>query len=145
MRAVRSGDTKPEVALRRALHARGLRYRLRVPGLPGKPDMVFPKWRVALFVHGCFWHRHAGCRRSSMPATNVEYWEAKFRRNVDRDRRNVHALLTAKWRVCVVWECAIGRTPDDSVVDKIAAYVRRGDRSFVEVEGTERKRGVRDG
>ena len=74
-----------------------------------------------------------------MPATNVEYWQAKFRQNVKRDRRNVQALLSEEWRVCVVWECAIGRTPDDCLVDEIAAFVRRGDPSFVVVEGAERK------
>ena len=129
MRAVRGRDTKPELALRRALHSRGLRYRIHVGDLPGKPDIVFPRWRVALFVHGCFWHRHAGCVRATTPTSNADYWARKFDQNVERDRRNVDALLEENWRVCVVWECAIDRGRDGGVADAIATYVQSGDRS----------------
>ena len=142
MSAVRDRDTKPELAVRRALHARGLRYRVHVGELPGKPDMVFPKWRVALFVHGCFWHRHAGCPRATTPASNVDYWLAKFKQNVERDRRNVEVLLEGNWRVCVVWECVIGRTLDESVADAIASYIRRGERSARHFIAFDRRRDV---
>lgn len=105
MRRVRRRDTKPEMLLRRALWARGLRYRLHASDLPGTPDLVFRGARVAVFVHGCFWHRHEGCRRATTPKSNREYWLPKFERNVERDRRKEEALRRLGWRIAVVWEC----------------------------------------
>lgn len=105
MSRVRGKDTKPEMAVRRMLHRDGYRYRLHRRDLPGTPDLVFPSRRVALFVHGCFWHRHEHCRRASTPKTRVAFWENKFRRNVERDRINLNRLEQQGWRVIVVWEC----------------------------------------
>lgn len=105
MSRIRSRDTKPELALRRAMHARGFRYRLNDPRLPGKPDLVLPRYKAVVFVHGCFWHRHHECKVASTPKSNAEFWEAKFHRNVERDAKNNSALKAAGWRVFVVWEC----------------------------------------
>lgn len=107
MARVKDRNTGPELILRRALHARGLRYKLHDPGLPGRPDLVFPRFGAVCFVHGCFWHRHEGCRRTTTPATNRSFWEQKFALNVRRDRKNRNALLEAGWRVGVIWECAL--------------------------------------
>lgn len=122
MARVRSRNTRPELTLRRALHARGLRYKLYDSALPGRPDLVFPRFRAVCFVHGCFWHRHDGCARTTTPATNREYWERKFERNVSRDSRNRTALLEAGWRVGVVWECAL--RPQERL-DEVATDVER--------------------
>lgn len=129
MRNVRGKNTKPELALRRALHARGFRYRLNARRLPGSPDIVFPKWKTALFVHGCYWHRHPGCRKATTPSSNVEFWEEKFRQNVKRDARNIHDLQEAGWRVGVVWECAIGREPPPDLVEQLVEFITSGDPS----------------
>ncbi len=104
MSRIRSRDTKPEMAVRRALHAAGLRYRLHRKGLPGRPDLVFPGRRIALFVHGCFWHQH-GCRLSHAPASRLEYWGPKLRRNKERDAGNAKALEATGWVVMQIWEC----------------------------------------
>jgi len=98
-------DTTPEIRVRRTAHTLGLRFRLHRRDLPGTPDLVFPKRRVALFVHGCFWHRHAACNRASTPITRREYWEDKFRTNVTRDKRATAELEALGWRVVIVWEC----------------------------------------
>ncbi|MFH1813096.1 MAG: DNA mismatch endonuclease Vsr [Pseudomonadota bacterium] len=107
MSGIRGKDTKPEVLVRRYLHARGLRYRLHDSKLPGKPDLVFPKFRTVLFVHGCFWHRHAGCRFASTPATRSDFWQKKFTGNVERDIRVVEYLNQIGWRTITVWECEL--------------------------------------
>lgn len=107
MRAVKSKDTKPELQLRRALHRIGFRYRLNVKDLPGKPDLLFPKYGVALFVHGCFWHGHQCKRGRRIPKTNTVYWREKIRKNRDRDCKNKTALEALGWRVLTVWECEI--------------------------------------
>lgn len=127
MRAARGKDTKPELALRRALHAKGFRYRLNVRRLPGSPDIVFPKGSTALFVHGCFWQRLARCRKASTPSSNVEFWEEKFRQNVKRDARNIRDLIDAGWRVAVVWECAIGREPPSDLIEHLAKFIENGE------------------
>lgn len=122
MSRIRSRDTKPEMAVRRALHAAGLRYRLHRKDLPGRPDLVFPGCRVALFVHGCFWHQH-GCRLSHAPASRLEYWGPKLRRNKERDAGNAAALEAAGWTVMQIWECDT-RKPEALVelIDKLRAY-----------------------
>lgn len=107
MSRIRGRDTQPELALRRALHASGLRYRLNVRDLPGKPDLVFPRWSTVVFVHGCFWHSHKGCRIANIPQSNTNYWLAKFAANKRRDARAVRALRRLGWRVMVVWECQL--------------------------------------
>lgn len=105
MAGIQSKNTKPETLIRKALHARGFRYSLHPKRLSGKPDIVMPKWRVVIFVHGCFWHRH-GCSLSKMPTTNVAFWEAKLAANQRRDSLVKKQLADAGWRVATVWECA---------------------------------------
>jgi DNA mismatch endonuclease (patch repair protein) len=107
MAGIRGKDTKPELALRRSLHALGFRYRLHAKGFPGRPDLVLAKHRAAIFVHGCFWHRHPGCRFAATPATRPDFWAAKFAANMERDEAVRSALLSAGWRVGTVWECAL--------------------------------------
>lgn len=111
MGAIRGKHTLPERAVRSAAHGLGYRFRLHRRDLPGTPDLVFPRLRVAILVHGCFWHRHEGCRWSTMPSSNIAFWEAKFRRTVERDRTNEAALLAAGWEAIVIWECET-RDPD---------------------------------
>jgi DNA mismatch endonuclease (patch repair protein) len=105
MRAVKSGDTTPELIVRRIVHALGYRFRLHRRDLPGQPDLVLPRLGKAIQVHGCFWHRHACEAGQSSPATRLDYWNAKFARNVERDRRNLRRLRKLGWSVLVVWEC----------------------------------------
>jgi DNA mismatch endonuclease (patch repair protein) len=107
MAGIRSKNTAPEMSVRKYLHAQGFRYRLHARGLPGSPDLVLPKYRVAIFVHGCFWHRHTACRYATNPASNADRWATKFRANTERDMRNDAALRAAGWRVIVVWECEL--------------------------------------
>jgi DNA mismatch endonuclease (patch repair protein) len=108
MRRVRGKDTRPEVIVRQFLHRRGFRFRLHVPGLPGRPDIVLPKYRTVVLVHGCYWHRHRGCASTSTPTTHRQFWLEKFAQNQARDRRNARLLRSAGWAVYVVWECETG-------------------------------------
>lgn len=112
MRAVKGKDTKPEMAVRRVLHRLGFRFRLQRPDLPGRPDIVLPRCRLAIFVHGCFWHRHPDCRRATTPKTRIDFWSAKFAANVARDGRVEGELVAAGWKVLVVWECET-KKPED--------------------------------
>ena len=121
MRAVRSRDTGPEMIVRRFLHAAGLRYRLHDRRLPGVPDLVFPSRRIALFVHGCFWHRHPGCAAARLPKSRLEFWEPKLAGNVERDKRNRAALEAAGWKVLVIWEC---ETRDGAALEALAARIK---------------------
>lgn len=107
MSRIRSRDTKPEIALRKALHSLGFRFRVRKTGLPGKPDLVLAKYRCVIFVHGCFWHRHPGCKVATTPKSNTEFWVEKFTRNVDRDKRVQKQLEEDGWHVITVWECDV--------------------------------------
>ncbi|MCJ2069321.1 very short patch repair endonuclease [Methylobacterium sp. J-030] len=102
---VRGKDTTPEMRVRKLAHALGYRFRLHRRDLRGSPDLVFPSRRKAIFVHGCFWHRHPGCRKASTPKTRIEFWQAKFARNVERDARNERELRAAGWDVLTIWEC----------------------------------------
>jgi DNA mismatch endonuclease (patch repair protein) len=105
MSRIRSTNTRPEVALRKALHRLGFRFRLHGRRLPGKPDIVLPKYHTAIFVHGCFWHRHAGCKVATTPKSNTEFWVGKFGRNTARDAIKQAQLEAEGWKVVVVWEC----------------------------------------
>jgi len=107
MAQVKGRNTGPERAVRSLLHRMGYRFRLHRKDLPGKPDVVLPKRRVAIFVHGCYWHRHLGCKRATTPASNTEYWNPKFARTVACDARNQELLATGGWRVLVIWECEL--------------------------------------
>lgn len=122
MANIRSKDTKPELLLRKAMHARGFRFRLHDRRLPGSPDLVFPRYRAAVFVHGCFWHRHEGCRFATSPATRPEFWSEKFQANLMRDRKHENALLVANWRVAIVWECDI-RSSVENTANKLASWL----------------------
>ncbi len=107
MRAIKSKNTKPEMAVRRLVHGMGYRYRLHRKDLPGKPDLTFGPRNKAIFVHGCFWHQHPGCRDARMPAKRLDYWEPKLTANVVRDARNLRLLRRLGWSVAVVWECQV--------------------------------------
>jgi DNA mismatch endonuclease Vsr len=111
MASIRAKDTKPEVAVRRMLHAMGYRFRLHRRELPGTPDIVLAARRSVIEVRGCFWHQHPGCPRARVPATRPDYWMPKLSANVARDARNCRLLRRSGWRVAVVWECQIGRDP----------------------------------
>jgi DNA mismatch endonuclease (patch repair protein) len=110
MSGIGGQNTKPEMIVRKALFAAGFRFRLHRKDLPGRPDIVLPKHQVVVFVHGCFWHSHPGCSNARIPTSRREFWEAKLAVNVERDRRATEALLSAGWRVLVVWECATRST-----------------------------------
>lgn len=105
MRAVKRAHTRPEIVVRQALHALGLRFRLHRRNLPGSPDIVLPKFKTVVFVHGCFWHRHSDCRYATIPKSRQEYWLPKFDANVERDARKEAQLRELGWRVLVMWEC----------------------------------------
>ena len=109
MSRIRGKDTYPEMMVRKWLWTNGYRYRLHRKDLPGKPDIVLPKYHTVIFVHGCYWHRH-GCKYTTTPVTRKEFWEAKFKENTNRDRRNRRQLNQAGWRVLVLWECEIDAT-----------------------------------
>ena len=107
MSAIKSKNTKPEIEVRRLLHSMGYRFRLHRKDLPGSPDIVLPKYKTVIFVHGCFWHRHENCKYASTPKTRQEFWEAKFRENINRDKLNQENLSSKGWKIIVVWECEI--------------------------------------
>jgi DNA mismatch endonuclease (patch repair protein) len=107
MSRIKGRDTKPELLFRKALHARGYRYRLHDKRLPGTPDLVLTAQRCAIFIHGCYWHGHENCRYFRLPKSNTAFWQEKIGGNIARDQRNIAQLLEAGWRVLVVWECAI--------------------------------------
>lgn len=122
MSGIGGKNTKPELLVRKALFAAGFRFRLHRKDLPGRPDVVLPGRRVVVFVHGCFWHAHQGCPYAKTPATRREFWEAKLAANVERDRRTREALLSAGWRVLVVWECA---TRSSGVRERLSELLTR--------------------
>ncbi len=122
MRQIHSKDTKPEVLLRSLLHKLGYRFRLHRKDLPGKPDIVFPGRRKVIFVHGCFWHQHPGCREGRLPGTRLEYWRPKLQRNVERDQMHLDGLSGLRWKVLVIWECETTRT--ESLKRKLARFLR---------------------
>lgn len=133
MAGIRGKNTCPELSLRRALHKRGLRYRLHAQGLRGKPDLVFARHRAVVFVHGCFWHRHPNCRFATIPATRTEFWSRKFNSNVARDKEVTKSLLDAGWRVAIVWECSLrGSQEVTSVSEAIRNWLNSEDH-FIEL------------
>ncbi|HCF5691974.1 very short patch repair endonuclease [Pseudomonas aeruginosa] len=112
MRSVKSQNTTPELLIRSLLHRLGFRFRLHRKDLPGSPDIVLPRYRAVIFVHGCFWHRHPGCRLATTPKSRQDYWLPKFMANIERDHRNTEALQEMGWQVIVVWECEIKKNED---------------------------------
>nr|WP_318653932.1 very short patch repair endonuclease [Pseudomonas sp. MWU12-2029] len=130
MSGIKGKNTKPEVSIRKALHARGFRYRMHVNDLPGKPDLVLPKYKAVVFVHGCFWHGHS-CRYFKAPKTRTAFWIDKIQKNRDRDELQVNALLASGWRVLLIWECAVrsaakGRLP--VLMDQIVGWLENGEK-----------------
>ena len=123
MARIRGRDTKPELIVRSLLHRSGLRFSLRRKDLPGKPDIVLPKYRTAIFVHGCFWHRHKGCPVATMPKSRQAFWLAKFEANVARDKRNQRDLKKTGWKVIVLWECEVMHAPF-AAVEKVLKTIR---------------------
>ncbi len=115
MGRIKSKDTSVEVKVRKYLFSQGFRYRKNVKKLPGKPDIVMPKYRTVIFIHGCFWHRHVGCKRATMPKSRTDYWEEKFARNVKNDELHIEQLTEQGWRVIVLWECEINKKFDETM------------------------------
>jgi DNA mismatch endonuclease (patch repair protein) len=124
MSRIRGRDSQPELALRRVLHRLGLRYRLHAKDLPGKPDLVFPRYKAAVFVHGCFWHRHEGCKIATTPKSNTSFWLEKFEKNVTRDSRVAAQLSALGWQVFVVWECELTPSKVQATGAQLAGIIR---------------------
>ena len=123
MSRIRANDTTPELAVRSFLFRHGFRFRLHVKALPGHPDIVLPKYRTAIEVRGCFWHRHVGCKRATTPSTNVDFWREKFKRNVERDATTENRLRELGWNLIVIWECELKKDGFlDALPDKIKAH-----------------------
>ena len=125
MSHIRSKATKPEITVRKWLWAHGYRYRLNVKSVPGKPDIVMRRYRTAIFVNGCFWHGHEGCRQFVLPKTNTAFWKAKIDRNRERDRQNYQLLLDAGWQVIVIWACNLTKDKIESTMHQTALTLNR--------------------
>lgn len=123
MAGIRGRDTQPELLVRRYLHSAGFRFRLFRKDLPGRPDVVLARWKVVVFVHGCFWHGHEGCPLFRVPKTRTEFWTDKIARNAQRDGAAIRKLLDQKWRVAVVWECAL-RADASGTLNSLVEFIR---------------------
>ncbi|ARU31746.1 very short patch repair endonuclease [Sulfuriferula sp. AH1] len=121
MAGIKGKNTKPELLVRKYLHSRGLRFRLHAKELPGKPDLVFPKYKTVVFVHGCFWHQHPRCKLAVMPGSNIEFWKQKLGANRERDQRNKKMLKALGWRILTVWECQLNDRYLSGLAGKIIA------------------------
>lgn len=135
MASIRGKDTKPEMVLRKSLHARGFRYRLHGKGLPGKPDMVFRRFNAVCFVHGCFWHHHEGCRFATSPATRPDYWLSKFKGNQARDKAAARSLQESGWRVAIVWECDLKGEGAATTAERVAQWLESNESTFHSDDG----------
>ncbi len=120
-------DTRPEMIVRQGLHARGIRFRLHRKDLPGRPDLILPKFQSAIFVHGCFWHSHENCRNFRIPKTRAEFWTEKLSMNKLRDKRNIETLREGGWRVLIVWECETRRISVASLMDQVVGWLQGND------------------
>ena len=121
MSAIKSKNTKPEIIVRKLLHSKGYRFRLHKKDLPGSPDIVLPKYKTVIFVHGCFWHRHQNCKYASNPKTRREFWEKKFKENIERDKKTQEKLKNLGWKTKIVWECEIKK--QDKLIKKIEDFL----------------------
>ena len=145
MSGIKGKNTKPERQIARMLHASGLRYRLHSKDLPAKPDLVFPKYRAVVLVHGCFWHWH-DCHLFKMPQTRTEFWRTKISSNQVRDKQQIEQLIDDGWRVMVVWECAIkgkARLDESALAEAMVDWIKRGDK-YVEFEGSKTRTDSQD-
>ncbi len=124
MSHIPSKNTKPEETVRKYLFSKGFRYRKNVSKLPGKPDIVLPKYKTVVFVNGCFWHGHQGCKWFVRPKTNTEFWNAKFQYNIDRDQRNYKKLEEMGWRVLIIWECEIRHGDPIEAMDNLIKRIQ---------------------
>lgn len=122
MSLIRSKDTKPEVFIRSLLHRLGFRFRKNVKNLPGKPDIVLPKYKSVIFVHGCFWHQHKKCKRSNIPKSNMDFWKSKLNKNVKRDTEHQAELKKAGWKIKIVWECELKNL--ENLKDSLIKFLR---------------------
>ena len=122
MSRIRSKNTNPEKVVRTLLHSQGYRFRLHLKGLPGKPDIVLKKYNTVILVNGCFWHQHKSCKRANIPKSNKEYWIPKIERNKKRDKRNIKEIKSLGWRVMVLWECEIKKSPQ-KIVNKVIKFL----------------------
>jgi DNA mismatch endonuclease (patch repair protein) len=134
MAGIKSRNTKPELLIRSLLHNRGFRFRLHVKDLPGKPDIVLPKYHSVIFINGCFWHGHENCRLFKLPGTRTEFWQEKIFRNRTNDNRAVDLLRALNWRVCIIWECKIRAAKKDltPIADIISDFLK-GTEPFLEL------------
>ena len=121
MSAIKSKNTKPEITVRKLLHSMGYRFRLHKKDLPGSPDIVLPKYKTVIFVHGCFWHRHQNCKYASNPKTRREFWEKKFKENIERDKKTQEKLKNLGWKTKIVWECEIKK--QDKLIKKLEDFL----------------------
>lgn len=125
MRNIRSANTKPEELVRKHLFSKGLRYRKNDKRYPGKPDIVLPKYKTVIFINGCFWHQHEGCKYAVLPKSNPDYWIPKLKRNTQRDQENIQALTDAGWKVLVVWECELKKNNRFTTLEKIVEEIKK--------------------
>lgn len=138
MAAIKGKDTKPEMIVRKYLFSRGLRFRVQVRKLPGKPDIVLPKYKTAIFVNGCFWHGHEGCKYFRLPKSNVEFWKEKIERNLERDKESMQALFDLGWKVIRVWECELrNKANREDTLNKIYTSITSPDGSCYSFEETD--------
>lgn len=138
MSGIKGKNTKPELVVRKALHQQGFRYKLHDKSLPGKPDLVFPRYRAVIMVNGCFWHGHK-CHLFKWPKTRPEFWRDKIGRNIEKDVENLDALQVSDWRVLTIWECALkgrGRIPLDEIVNQTAGWLK-SDKASMEITGND--------
>ena len=143
MSRIRGRNTKPEMIIRRGLHAKGLRFRLHCQDLPGRPDLVLPRHRAIILVHGCFWHGH-GCHLCKTPQTRTSFWESKIAKTVERDRRTMEILIHEGWRVLIVWECALRgsrKIPIDRLLEECEAFIQRSAVARAELAATSTETG----
>ena len=123
MAKIRSKNTRPEILVRKLLYKQGYRFRLHAKDLPGQPDIIFRSRRKAIFVHGCFWHRHKGCKKATMPKTRTDYWKPKLEANRKRDAVSVSALKELGWQVMIIWECEISARNQDSLLEQLIGFL----------------------
>lgn len=128
MSHIKSKNTKPEILVRHFLHAQGFRYRLHCKDLPGKPDIVLPKYKTVIFINGCFWHGHSECKYSSLPATNRDFWQNKISENIERDKATYDKLSTMGWRVLEVWQCQLKPKSKEETLNTLIKEIRHEER-----------------